>query len=69
METFIRGLVNQDEDNEVNPEIIERAVRGIRMPMEIEHPNATILEFVNEFFQDWKELDTPSSKQRIQRKQ
>lgn len=49
IEKFIKGIVKHDKDEEM-PTVIEAAVKGLRMPMDIEDSTARMLEFINDAF-------------------
>lgn len=50
IEKFIRSIVTHEKDKEINPALIEKAIKDIRMPMRMADPEARILEFVTDFF-------------------
>ena len=43
-------MVEDKKEDDVNPDVIKAALRGIRMPMTIEVPEARVLQFLNDFF-------------------
>lgn len=51
IETFIRSIVTHEEGKEINPRVLEKALKGIQMPMEIADPGARVMEFVSDFFE------------------
>lgn len=51
IEKYIRNLVNKDLDEEVNPLVIQDALKGLTMPMTISYPETRVLEYVHDVFQ------------------
>ena len=47
VENYIKGLVTRDDDSEVDPTVIVKAMRNVRVPMNIEDTNARMLQFVS----------------------
>ncbi len=40
IEEFVKSVVEHDENDEVNPKLMEKAMKGLRINMKIESPEA-----------------------------
>lgn len=56
IEQFIRSIVTHDDDAEVDPAVIEEALKGMKIPMTIVEPHARMMAFGNDFFESLKSL-------------
>jgi len=48
IEALVRSIVSKAAEKEVNPTVIQEALRGIRMPRSISDPEAGVLEYVHD---------------------
>lgn len=51
VEDYLKSLINKDKDKEVNPALIQEALRGIRMPMQVSNAEGRVLKFLYVVFQ------------------
>ncbi len=50
IEKYIHSLTAHDENQEVDPALVENATRGVRVQTNVENPSARIMQFVNDVF-------------------
>ncbi len=50
IEEFVKSILEHDENDEVNPKLIEKAMKGLRINMKIESPEARALQYVTDAF-------------------